>query len=139
MKTEAEFMAEFDRAHKEYMELRAAKGFPFNTPDKNKPLPSWVLRYGERPKLTFVTKPYTGAVPAAKSVQKPTVAVTPVAATVIKPEAGQSFASQVRAVIADVKPKGWTQEQVVEHAVSVLNMKRTSAINCVKHNWERAK
>jgi hypothetical protein len=139
MKTEAEFMAEFDIAHKEYMELRAAKGFPFGKPDRNKPLPSWVLRAGERPTMTFVTRPYTGTVPAAKSVQKPTVTVKPVAATVVKPEASQSFASQVRAVIADIKPKGWTQEQVVEHAVSVLNMKRTSAINCVKHNWDRVK
>jgi len=139
MKTEEQYMEEFDEAHRNYVAARARAGFPFNPPDKNKPLPSWVLRHGERPTLTFVTRPYSGAVPAAKSVQKPAVAVAPEVATVVKPEAGQSFASQVRAVIADVKPKGWTQEQVVEHAVSVLNMKRTSAINCVRHNWDRVK
>lgn len=139
MKTEEQYMEEFDEAHRKYVALRAAAGFPFNPPDRTKPLPSWVLRNGERPVVTFVSRPYTGAVPAAKSVQKPSVAVSPVVATVVKPEAGQSFAAQVRAVIADVKPKGWTQEQVVEHAVSVLNMKRTSAINCVRHNWDRVK
>ena len=142
MQTEEEFWADFVVAHDNYVALRAAKGFAFGKYDPAAPLPSWVLRNGERAKPTFVTRPHTGATPPAKSVQKP---VTPpadqpaVAAAVVKPDGALSFAAQVRAVIADVKPKGWTQEQVVEHAVTVLNMKRTSALNCVKHNWDRVK
>jgi len=142
MQTEQEFWADFDTVQSKYLALRAAKGFPLNKPDTNAPLPSWVLRNGERAKPTFVTRPHTGATPPAKSVQKPVTPPTDqpaVAAAVVKPDGALSFAAQVRAVIADVKPKGWTQEQVVEHAVTVLNMKRTSALNCVKHNWDRVK
>lgn len=130
---------DLELAHKEYVAALAAKGFTFKKYDPTAPLPSWVLRNGERPKTEFVTRSQTSAPPPAKSVQPVAKPTEPVTVTVAaKPAAGQSFAAQVRAVIADVKPKGWTQEQVVEHAVSVLMMKRTSAINCVKHNWNRA-
>lgn len=140
MQTEQDFWADFDRAQSDYITLRAAKGFPFVKPEPNAPLPAWVLRNNERPKPTFVTRPHTqAATPTAKSVQKPATPPEPLAAVADKPAAGLSFAAQVRAVIAEAKPKGWTQEQVVEHAVTVLNMKRTSAINCVKHNWDRVK
>jgi hypothetical protein len=139
MQTEEEFWAEFEVAHNNWLALRAAKGFPIGKYDPTAPLPSWVLRNGERAKMTFVTRPQTGAAPPAKSVEKPAAPPAPIAVAADKPAAGTSFAAQVRAVIAEAKPKGWTQEQVVEHAVTVLNMKRTSAINCVKHNWDRVK
>jgi hypothetical protein len=139
MQTEEEFWADFIVAHDNYVAVRAEKGFAFGKYDPAAPLPSWVLRNGERAKPTFVTRPHTGTTPPAKSVEKPAAPPAPIAVAADKPAAGTSFAAQVRAVIAEAKPKGWTQEQVVEHVVTVLNMKRTSAINCVKHNWDRVK
>lgn len=142
MQTDEAFWAEFDQAFDNYTRARAKAGFPITKPEHNAPLPSWVMRNNERPKMTFVTRQHTAAPAPAKSVQPvaaPVEAKPVEAAAEAKPASGQSFAAQVRAIIADVKPKGWTQEQLVEHAVTVLNMKRTSAINCVKHNWDRVK
>jgi len=139
MKTEEEFMAEFDIAHKKYVELRAARGFPFNKLEPGRALPSWVLRAGERPKMTFVTPANRPAVRPAKSVVKPAVELATPVVVAVKPVAGDSFASRVRVAIADAKRQGQSAEWVVNHAITVLGMKKTSAINCVKHNWDRVK
>lgn len=49
-----------------------------------------------------------------------------------------SFADRVRAVIRDARAAGRTPEWVVQHAITVLGMKDSSARNCVKANWSRA-
>lgn len=139
MKTEAEFMAEFDIAHQQYMELRAAKGFPINKPEPGRALPSWILRAGERPKLTFVTPSVRPVARPAKSVVKPASELAKPVEVVAKPVAGESFASRVRVVIADAKRQGQSPEWVVNHAITVMGMKKTSAMNCVKFNWDRVK
>lgn len=139
MKTEAEFMAEFDIVHRQYMELRAAKGFPINKPEPGRALPSWVLRVGDRPKLTFVTPASRPVSRPAKSVVKPAVELAKPVEVAVNPVAGESWASRVRVVIADAKRQGQSPEWVVNHAITVLGMKKTSAINCVKHNWDRVK
>lgn len=138
MQTDEEFWADFDTVHKNYMELRTAKGFPLNKPEPGKPLPSWVLRNGERAKLTFVTRPHVDTKPA-KSVNVPKPEPVKPVVVVEQPVAGASFASRVRVVIAEAKREGRSPEWVVEHAITVMGMKKTSAMNCVKHNWDRVK
>lgn len=138
MKTEEEFWADFDTAHQKYMELRIAKGFPLVKPVPGTPLPSWVMRNGERAKLTFVTRPHVAARPA-KSVAEPKPELAKPVTVVEQPVAGESFASRVRVVIAEAKRAGQSPEWVVEHAITVMGMKKTSAMNCVKHNWDRVK
>lgn len=138
MQTEDEFLADFEIAQTSYLAARAAKGFPLNKPEPGTPLPSWVLRKGERPKMTFVSKPYVAARPA-KSVNMPKPEPAKPVVVVEQPVAGESFASRVRVVIAEAKRQGHSAEWVVEHAITVMGMKKTSAMNCVKHNWDRVK
>ena len=146
MQTEEEFMVEFDRAHKEYMELRAAKGFPFGKPDKNKPLPSWVLRAGERPAMTFVTPAVRPTARPAKSIQTPPTPVQPTdmpnsapTTPVVKTAAGKgmSKAEQVRTMIRDAMATNKTIDDVIARAKSELGMGNAQAKTYVTENWTR--
>lgn len=144
MKTEEEFMAEFDEAHRNYVALRARAGFPFNPPDRTKPLPSWVLRNGERPAVNFVSRPYTGPVPTAKSVQKPakttqdTTAKSPSIETT-KPAAAKTMskAEQVRAMIREALAANKTVDDVIARAKNELSMGNAQAKTYVTENWAR--
>jgi hypothetical protein len=48
-----------------------------------------------------------------------------------------SFASQVREMIADCRAKDISQQDVIKLAMTTLNMKASSARNCVLANWDR--
>ena len=78
-----------------------------------------------------------GAWPTSNNVAPPAPKSAPPAALPgAAPAAGETWASQVRRLIALHKPAGGSMEQVVAEAVA-LGMKRSSAVNCVKFNWHR--
>lgn len=139
MQTEEEFMADFDRTHREYVDLRAAKGFPFGKPG-DRPLPSWVLRVGERPKLNFVTRSQPAAKPAAKTeqvthidtVEQPKIAVARPASNKAK-----SKAETVRDMIRAAMAVGKTIDDVIAQARAELGMGNAQAKTYVTENWAR--
>jgi hypothetical protein len=136
MQTEEEFWAEFIAAHDNYVAVRAEKGFAFGKYDPNAPLPSWVLRNGEKPNMNFVTrspqhKPKIEIVrPAAK---------TQVAAAEPKQTAskGLSKAEQVRAMIREAISTGKTIDDVIARAKTELGMGNAQAKTYVTENWAR--
>lgn len=136
MQTEQDFWTEFDRAHNEYVALRAAKGFPFGKYDRNAELPSWVVRNGERPKMNFVTR---------TPEHKPKIEIVkPVAKTEVKaaePKAvaakGLSKAEQVRSMIRDAMANNKTIDDVIARAKTELGMGNAQAKTYVTENWTR--
>jgi hypothetical protein len=140
MQSEEEFMAEFDRAHAQYIEARARAGFPFSKPG-TKPLPSWVVRVGERPAPTFVSRSKPAeAKPAAPveqialvaKVEQPTPAVT-------KQVVGKSKskAEMVRDMIRAAMAVGKTIDDVIAQARAELGMGNAQAKTYVTENWTR--
>ena len=77
-----------------------------------------------------------GAWPTNNNAAPPAPKSAPAAMPGAAPAAGETWASQVRRLIALHKPVGGNMEQVVAEAVA-LGMKRSSAVNCVKFNWHR--
>ena len=82
-----------------------------------------------------------GAVPVQRPPASPATRVAVPAPTPVQPAqngVAASFADRVRAVIREARVAGRTPEWVVQHAITVLGMKDSSARNCVKANWNRA-
>ena len=141
MQSEQEFMADVDRAHKHYVAVRAAAGFPFNTLDPGRALPSWVLRAGERPKTTFVTRSQPAvAKPAATTEQVTHVAKVEqpkVAETKHSTAKTMSKAEQVRAFIREALAANKTIDDVIARAKNELGMGNAQANTYVTENWAR--
>ena len=82
-----------------------------------------------------------GAAPVQRPPASPATRVAVPAPTPVQPAqngVAASFADRVRAVIREARVAGRTPEWVVQHAITVLGMKDSSARNCVKANWNRA-
>lgn len=137
MQTEEEFWAEFEVAHNNYVAARAAAGFPFKTPNRNAPLPSWVLRNGERPKLNFVTR---SPAPAETKPAKVEVKTLPtVTQTTVKPMVAKAMskAEQVRSMIRAAMAVNKSIDDVIAQAKAELGMGNAQAKTYVTENWAR--
>lgn len=137
MQTDEAYWTEFDQAYDRYAAARAAAGFPIIKPDKNAPLPSWVLRNGEKPKLTFVTR---SPAPATPKVDRPKVTVTVDVKPIAPKPAGDkpmSKAETVRAMIRAAMAANKTIDDVIAQAKAELGMGNAQAKTYVTENWAR--
>lgn len=145
MQTEQEFWADFEVAYDNYAAARARAGFPIAKPERNAPLPSWVLRNGERAKINFVnrstsvqTKSSTVREPAKKNDVN-VVNIAP-ATPLSKPVTGdktKSKAEVVRDMIRVAMAAGKTLDDVIAQAKSELGMGNAQAKTYVTENWAR--
>ena len=137
MQTDEEFWADFDAAYDRYAALRAHKGFPIAKPDRNAPLPSWVMRNGERPKLNFVTRSPASVQPKPAVTE---VKPAPTMKIVIAKPAGdkpKSKAETVRDMIRAAMAAGKTIDDVIAQARAELGMGAAQAKTYVTENWAR--
>lgn len=143
MQTEQDFWADFEVAYDNYAAARASAGFPLKKPERNAPLPSWVLRNGERAKINFVTrstsvqtKSSTAQEPAKKNDVVNIAPATPLS----KPVTGdktKSKAEVVRDMIRVAMAAGKTLDDVIAQAKSELGMGNAQAKTYVTENWAR--
>ena len=95
--------------------------------------PSGQLKIVEKPDNIIVV---SNMPPSNPNIKVKTPPALPAEKPKIPSKGETSWASQVRGLIADAKAEGRDQVSVISAAVA-LGMLKTSAVNCVKANWNK--